>query len=252
MSALASQPGTPSEQAATRRLGGLGAVLAGAVFLSTIAYTFGFLAALGLTTDMLDAPAQLLPWVDAHGVAYAGLWWIYALHLLLLLPAPFALASVVGGRDARAHAATRAATAAAPAGIAVGMAAAMTNAATAPALGRAAVAAAPGALPGVLLLSELAGSLGLHLRLLSDLLVAVWLGTTGALLAGMPEWRALGRTQLAIAAVTLIVVIAKPFDWIDGEPFLGLLLAIVYLWLGVRLLRAAPTSHRALLTDQIS
>jgi hypothetical protein len=229
----------PSEQAATRRLGGLGAVLAGAVFLSTIAYTFGFLAALGLTTDMLDAPAQLLPWVHAHGVAYAGLWWIYALHLLLLLPAPFALATVVA-RGARAHAATRAATAAALAGIAVGMAAAMVNAATAPALGRAAVGAAPGSLPGVLLLSDLAGSLGLHLRLVSDLLVAVWLGVTGALLARLSGWRALGRTQLAVAAVTLVVVIAKPFDWIDGEPFLGLLLAIVYLWLGVRLLRAAP------------
>ena len=239
MSAESDRPGSPSEQAATRRLGGLGAVLAGAVFLSTIGYTFGFLAALGLTTDMLDAPAQLLPWVHAHGVAYAGLWWIYALHLLLLLPAPFALATVVA-RDARAHAATRAATAAALAGIAVGMAAAMVNAATAPALGRAAVGAAPGALPGVLLLSELAGSLGLHLRLVSDLLVAVWLGVTGALLARRSGWRALGRTQLAVAAVTLGVVIAKPFDWIDGEPFLGLLLAIVYLWLGVRLLRDAP------------
>jgi hypothetical protein len=92
----------------------------------------------------------------------------------------------------------------------------------------------------VLLASELAGSLGLHLRLLSDLLVAVWLGVTGALLARLGGWRALGRTQLAVAAVTLVVVIAKPFDWIDGEPFLGLLLAVVYLWLGVRLLRDAP------------
>ena len=53
----------------------------------------------------------------------------------------------------------------------------------------------------------------------------------------------LPRTQLAVAVVTLVVVIAKPFDWIDGEPFLGLLLASVYLWPGVRLLRAAPTGH---------
>jgi hypothetical protein len=64
------------------RVGGRGAVLAGIVFLGTIAYTFGFLFSRGLSTEMLNEPARLMPWVHAHTVAFVGLWWIYTLHFL--------------------------------------------------------------------------------------------------------------------------------------------------------------------------
>ena len=48
----------------------------------------------GLSTDMLNVPAQLLPWVRANTVAYVGLWWIFVLHLICLLPAPAGLAVI--------------------------------------------------------------------------------------------------------------------------------------------------------------
>jgi hypothetical protein len=118
------------------------------------------------------------------------------------------------------------------------MIAAMINAATAPALGTAAVSTTPDLLPNVLLISELAGSLGLHLRLLSYLLLAVWLGVTGLVLLRTNGWRALSVAQLAVSTLTLVVVIAKPFDWLDLEPSLGFAFALVYLWIGVKLLRA--------------
>jgi len=219
----------------TVRVGGLGALLAGLVFLVTIAYTFGFLFARGLSTDMLNEPAKLLPWIHANRVAYVGLWWIFVLHLLLLLPAPAGLAVIVGSQRAT----IRMATTAGVAGAVVGMAAAMVNAATAPPLSVASVTIAPALLPQVWLSSELAGSLGLHLRLLSDLLVSVWLATTGLSLVRATGWRALGVAQLAASALTLVVVVAKPFDWLDLEPSLGFVLALVYLWIGVALLRAA-------------
>ena len=76
------------------RVGGLGALASGVVFLGTIAYTFGFLFSRGLSTDMLNVPAQLLPWVHANTVAFVGLWWIYTLHFLCLLPAPRGLAVI--------------------------------------------------------------------------------------------------------------------------------------------------------------
>ena len=217
----------------TVRVGGLGALLAGVVFLVTIAYTFGFLFGRGLSIDMLNEPAQLLPWIHANTVAYVGLWWIFLLHLLLLLPAPAGLAIIAGPQ----RAAIRMATTAGVAGAIVGMAAAMVNAATAPPLSVAAVTVAPPLLPQVWLSSELAGALGLHLRLLSDLLVAVWLATTGLSLIRAPGWRVLGVAQLGVSALTLVVVVAKPFDWLDLEPSLGFVLALVYLWIGVALLR---------------
>lgn len=225
--------------AQTVRLGGLGALLSAIVFLITIAYTFGFLYARGLSTEMFNSPAQLLPWVHANSPAYLTLWWIFALHLLLLLPAPAGLAVIAGPR----RSAIRMATTAGVSGAIVGMLAAMVPAATAPVLSAASVSSSPALLPNVLLMSELAGSLALHLRLLSALLVAVWLITTGLALVRMTGWRALGAAQLAASALTLVVVVAKPFDWLDLEPSLGFVLAVVYLWIGVALLRvrrAAP------------
>ena len=221
------------------RLGGRAALASGVVFLITIAYTFGYLFARGLSTDMLNQPAQLLPWVNANTLAYVGLWWIFVIHLLLLLPVPAALA-VVAGAD---RAGIRAASNAGVAGAVVGMIASMIIAATAPALGRAAVSIAPVNLPSVLLISELAGSLGLHLRLLSYLLLAVWLSATARTLLGKPGWRALAVAQLAVSALTVVVVVAKPFDWLDLEPSLGFVFALVYLWTGVALMRVTVIPH---------
>lgn len=225
----------PRDRAAqTVRVGGRGALLAGIVFLITIAYTFGFLFPMGLSTDMLNVPAQLLPWVHAHTVAYVGLWWIFVLHLICLLPAPAGLA-VIAGRE---RPVIRMATVAGIAGAVVGMSAAMINAATAPPLGAASATTAPALLPNVWLMSELAGGLGLQFRMLSDLLVAVWLIVTGLTLVRTTGWRALGAAQLAASALVVVVVAAKPFDWLDLEPSLGFVLALVYLWIGIALLRS--------------
>ena len=226
---------TPIEgrEAQTVRVGGVGAVLAGVVFLGTIAYTFGFLFARGLSFEMLNEPARLLPWVQANTVAYLGLWWIFTLHLLCLLPVPRALATIAGADRAT----IRMATAAGIAGAVVGLIAAQVNVATAPPLAVASVRTSQTLLPNVWLLSELAGALGLQLRLLSDLLIAVWLGTMGRTFVKTPHWRALGAAQLIVSALVVVVYVGKPFDWFDLEPTLGFVLAMVYLWIGMRLLR---------------
>jgi hypothetical protein len=224
----------PSDRAADAvRVGGRGALLSGIVFLGTIAYTFGFLFSRGLSFDMLNVPAQLLPWVHTNTVAYVGLWWIYTLHFLCLLPAPRGLAVIVG----EDRASIRMATAAGVAGAVVGMIAAQVNAATAPPLAAASVTLAQPLLPSVWLQSELAGGLGLQLRLISDVLVALWLTATGLTLVRTTGWRALGAAQLAVSVLVLVVYIGKPFDWLDLEPTLGFVLALVYLWIGTQLLR---------------
>jgi len=37
--------------------------------------------------------------------------------------------------------------------------------------------------------------------------------------------------------LVLVVYIGKPFDWVDLEPTLGFVLALVYLGIGIQLLR---------------
>jgi len=230
----------PDRAADAVRVGGLGALFSGIVFLGTIAYTFGFLFSRGLSFDMLNVPAQLLPWVHANTVAFVGLWWIYTLHFLCLLPAPRGLAVIVG----ETRASIRMATAAGISGAVVGMIAAQVNASTAPPLATASVTLAPSLLPSVWLQSELAGGLGLQLRLISDVLVALWLTTTGLTLVRTTGWRALGAAQLAVSALVVIVYIGKPFDWVDLEPTLGFVLALVYLWIGIQLLRSRREGMR--------
>ncbi|HTK47067.1 MAG TPA: hypothetical protein VL328_03700 [Gemmatimonadaceae bacterium] len=217
------------------RVGGRGALLAGIVFLATIAYTFGFLFARGLSTEMFNSPAALLPWIHANTVAYVGLWWIFTLHFICLLPAPAGLAVIAGAE----RAVVRMATAAGVAGAVVGMIAAAEVIATAPLLANASSYTVPALLPTVWLESVVAGGIALQLRMLSDLLVAVWLTVTGLTLVRTTGWRALGAAQLAVSALVLVVFVGKPFDWLDLEPSLGFVLALVYLWMGIQLLRSA-------------
>jgi hypothetical protein len=42
----------------------------------------------------------------------------------------------------------------------------------------------------------------------------------------------------AVSALVVVVYVGKPFDWLDLEPTLGFVLALVYLWMGIALLRA--------------
>src|SRR6185295_3989292 len=125
-----------------------------------------------------DARALDAVRVGGRGAVLAGIVFLgtsaYTFHFLCLLPAPRGLAVIAGGERAT----IRMATVAGVAGAVVGMIAAQVNAATAPPLAAASVALPQALLPGVWLQSELAGGLGLQLRLLSDLLIAVWLGTT--------------------------------------------------------------------------
>ena len=146
----------------------------------------------------------------------------------------------------------RIATAAGIAGAVVGMIAAQVNAATAPPLAAASVATTPALLPSVWLQSELAGGLGLQLRLLSDLLVAVWLTATGLVLVRSAGWRALGAAQLVVSALVVVVYVGKPFDWLDLEPTLGFVLALVYLWMGVRLVRGSGGPRHLMLGERHS
>jgi hypothetical protein len=174
--------------------------------------------------------------VHANTVAYVGLWWIYTLHFLCLLPAPRALATVAALAGAK-RPVVRMAAFAGVSGVIVGTIAAQVNISTAPPLAAASVSLPAASRPGLWVQSELAGGFALQLRLLSDLLMALWVGTLALTLVRTPGWRALGVAQLAVAALVLVVYVGKPFDWLDLEPTLGFVLALLYLWTGIQLLR---------------
>ncbi len=229
-----------SEPSRLARLGGTGALLSGGIFLLTLLYTYGYLARLGLTVEMLDDHEQLLPWVARHNGAYLGLWWIYLASQLCLLPAPLALHHRCQ-RDASALSLVGAV--AGVAAIVVGIVSIAINAASTPVLGPAYVATEASRRPDLLVLSDLVGSLQLYVRMFSDLLFAIWFAMAGLALLRQPgPWRFLGTVLIGLATAVLLVVGGKPLNLLDLEPFLGLLLAVAYLWIGGTLLRDSGRS----------
>lgn len=221
------------------RWGGSAALVAAIVFLLTLGYVFGFLFSLGLTEEMLDTPAALLPWVAAHAGAYTGLYWIFLLSVLALFPVPLALYELV--KADRPHLA-RLACATGMAGVILGTLGPLVNAGITPILAHAYAGGPTQADQATLrVLSLSVGEMGLLLRLISDLFLGLWLGLNGLLIiqktsANLSRW--FGWYGIGLAFFILLVFIGKPLDVLDLEPALGLFLAVAYGWLGISLLRA--------------
>lgn len=234
--AAASDP--PLEPAdSDHRVAGWLSLGAGVLFLLTVGYLFTVLPATGWSIAMFDAPADLLVWVNQNQRIYQVLWLLYFLSQLSLLAVPTLLSSP-GRRTAAVFGTT--AVVLAMVGLAVLFA-------VSPVLARAygAATGSGSSLPpsGVLVLHDVLADLGKDLRLFSELLLGIWLTAAGRQLQQQSSHRrwwalsALGGWACVVAAIKLFVPTLSLEDW------LGFLLGLGYLLLGVGLLR--PASARA-------
>ncbi len=115
---------------------------------------------------------------------------------------------------------------------------AATNAGSASVLGSAYPAADEVLRAQLVVLSELFGSLQLYLGMFSDVLVGLWLLAPGLAWMDRPaRWRARGGALVVLSATSAVVVASKSVGFFDLEPYLGLLTAVAYLWIGTILLR---------------
>lgn len=225
------------------RWGAVGAITSAIAFVFTLVYVFVILAALGLSEEMLDTPAQLLPWVAAHAHGYGALYWLFLFSTLALLPAPLAL---YGWLKEEAPALVTLGTVAGLIGITIGLIGPLVNLAGTGILARAYVASPTNANDLLLVLSEMVGELGLLFRLTADLFLGIWLGLSGLTMARRAVGsRWFGGYSLLLALFILIVVIGKALTLLDLEPLLGLLLAIAYGWLGWLLFTKASSALSA-------
>lgn len=70
------------------------------------------------------------------------------------------------------------------------------------------------------------------------MLVGLWLLATGLAWMDRPaRWRARGGALVVLSATSAVVVASKSVGFFDLEPYLGLLTAVAYLWIGTILLR---------------
>ncbi len=221
------------------RVGGISALIAGALFFFTVVYAFVIMSRFGFTQEMFDDRALLLPWVAAHADLYRGLWLLYFASQVFLLPVPLALYILVRHDGPGAGIAAPCAVAGVAA-VVVAMVGLVVIYTTSPPVARAFVEAAPSSpeQASALLLGDLFADTGKELRLFSELLLGVWLGGTGAVLLRQSR-SVLGWAMVGIGGCTLLVAILKILDPRNPlEDFLGLFLAGCYVMIGFRLLRS--------------
>jgi hypothetical protein len=220
-------------------------ILAGVTFFLTVTYLFTVLSGAGLDLEMFDDAKRLLPWVAAHSGLYQGLWLLYFVSQVFLLPVPLLACRWVAFKRG---APSRTAEVAAVFGLAsvvlacVGL---IVIHSSTPLVARAFVAGSNAAL----LLHDLFADTGKALRLFSELLLGLWLmGLAWALRPSGSSSSGSGQVGpvwllgvLGIVGVyTLAVAGIKILDPFNGlEDSLAFLLALVYVALGVQLWREA-------------
>lgn len=234
----------PGQVEAGRRAAGWLSVGAGVMFLVTVGYLFTVLPATGWSIAMFDAPADLLLWVDRHQRIYQVLWLLYFVSQTCLLAVPLLLSSL-GGRAAAVFGTTA---------VVLAMVGLALLFAVSPVVARAySEAVVPGSElseAGVLVVHDVLADIGKDLRLFSELLLGVWLVSTGRLLrreSHHRRWWALS----ALGCWTFVVAAVKLLDPTIGlEDWLGFLLGMGYLVLGVGLLRPAAARPHSTSTDR--
>ena len=222
------------------RVGGISALVAGALFFSTVVYAFGVMSGFGFTQEMFDDRALLLPWLADHTGLYRGLWLLYFASQMFLLPVPLALYALVRRDDGRRSGIVAPCAVAGVAAVVMAMVGLVVIYATSAPVARAFVETSSSSpeRSSILLLGDLFADLGKEIRLFSELLLGVWLGGTGAALLRGRRSDAAGWAMLSVGGCTLCVAVLKIFDPLNPlEDFLGLLLAGGYVVIGVRLLR---------------
>lgn len=216
--------------AQTRYAGWL-AIASGSAFLAAVGYLFTVLTGAGLTFEMFDDASALLPWVAGHLRAYQGLYLLYALSQLLLLPVPALLAGP--GSAARLTAAVWGTGAALLAVVGLAVSYAIAGASSAAYL----AAVDESARWSVLVSHDLTADIAKDVRLFAELLLGGWLVLTGWLFArdrGSRGWwllTAAGGWTVLVAGWKLVDPLMPLEDW------LAFVLAAAQLSLGVALLR---------------
>ena len=208
------------------RLTGRLAIGAGVAFRVASLYLFVVLSGAGWTIDMFDEPGQLLPWVADHQRLYQGLWLLYFCSQALLLVVPWRLGEHLGDRATGVLGTVA---------VAIAIIGLVVIFGASPVTARAYQDGAAG--PVMLVLHELSADLGKYLRLFSQLLLGAWMALVGDQLRTRTG-RQLWWLFSALGAWTLLVSAWKLADpHMPLEDWLGFLLGLGYLGLGIGLLR---------------
>ncbi len=193
---------------------------------------------------MLDQRAVLLPWVAQHTAIYGGLWILYFLSQMLLLPVPHALTQAIALDDQRGAALVRVCARIGYGAILLALVGLCIVYTSSLLIARAYIDEAVGVnAPTIVLLGDLFADIGKEIRLFSEVLLGIWLGTSGIVLLRYKQFRIESWIVCAVSAYTLVVALVKIANPLNPlEDTLGLFLAVSYVVIGIVLLRQSQNT----------
>ena len=236
----------PGRPAPHLRTAGWFSIASGVMFLLSVGYLFTVLTGTGLTFAMFDDATTLLPWIDQHLSLYQGLYVLYALSQLLLLPVPALLWRVAvampGGdpQDAQRVWWLIGAIAGVGAALLAIVGLAVSYGLAAPSAASYVAAPDDDARWAVLVTHAVTADIAKNVRLFSEVLLGVWLLVTGWLYArGRPARGVLVGPMLGVVGGwTVLVAGWKLVDPVMPlEDWLAFVVAAAQIALGVVLLR---------------
>lgn len=245
---------TDSTNRTLLKIGGWSAIASGGFYFLVTIYIFGILPRFGFVTEMFDDHTLLHPWVSEYPRLYQISWLFYFLTQLFLLPVPIALANFFNtASNEQASALAKLSPLFGLVAIPLAMLSAILFYASSPHTAQAYtdLAGMPDNQALVLTISGLMTDTAKEIRLFSEIILAVWLISTGYLFRIVRNTQGVSWLCYGIGAWTLFVVTYKFFNpYAPLEDALGIFLGLSYIGIGIHQVRfvMAPAERTPILS----
>lgn len=213
-------------------------VAGGALFLATTAYLWVVVIGVAdLDIDMFDEPERLLPWIATHDGVYGGMWLLYLVSQLALLPAPVLVARSRRSDSRDGDSVRWGGAVAGTVAVTIAIVGLAVLRAASPVIADGFVNAADeSARRSTLVLHDTIADAGKELRLVSEVILGVWIVLVARqIVAG----RIVRRAVIAAGCWTTFVATWKILQpTMELEDWVGFIVACALLALGVSSLRS--------------
>ena len=232
------------------KIGGWSAIASGGFYILVTIYIFGVLPQFGFTTEMFDDHTLLHPWVSKYPRMYQISWLLYFFTQLCLLPVPIALANFFrSNNNDQSHALVKLSPLFGMVAIPLAMLSSILFYASSPLTAQAYVDMA-GSVDNqavILTISGILTDMAKEIRLFSEIILGIWLISTGYLFYAVRNIPRIGWLCIGIGLWTLFVVIFKFFNpYAPLEDALGIFLGLSYTAVGIHQIRfMKPSSEHA-------
>ncbi len=208
---------------------GLFSILAGILSLAFVFYVLVVLGSYGFRIQMSSDTTALMAWINKHAFAYSILWLHQIVFSILMIPVPFAASQVFKQhQSSRSSALATLSYLQGMVGFILMLISGIIFFASSPIAARAFVHGAEAAR----LMYNLFEAMAMQMRLFAEILISMWFMGIGLHLVRKNSIDMFGWYSFVLFIFTVVVAMSKSYNIFNWEPFLAIILAFTYVWLG--------------------